>query len=317
MSTQLATVPTTDMAAPTNGTALGFVAHLDGHWRLANMLVRSGMLPKALNRPEAAMAVLLKAHELNLPAMYAFANLHFFDGRLVESAALMVGMAAERCGVTYEVVEWTDERCELLFRRPGWEKPLPSVFTIEDAKRAGLTGKDNWRKYPKSMLLARAQAQGVRAIAPDRFGGMHSSEEVRDMPPASASHAADVAAALAAPDFEEGSSVEADYETVSENENGDATETTTVEEATTAEVEQDDAGEIPGIDDRTRAIRARYFATLNDMGMSAHSDRRPFQQRLADAGKVNGVSCLTWKAADYREALAALEDIKRERAAHA
>jgi hypothetical protein len=200
------------------GQVASFVASLDEHWRLANMLVRSGMLPKAMNKPEAAMAVMLKAHEIGIPYMYAFANLHYFDGRLVESAALMVGMAADRCGVTYEVIEWTDERCELLFHRPGWEKPLPSSFTMDDAKRAKLTGKDNWQKYPKAMLLARAQSQGVRAIAPDRFGGMHSVEELRDMGAregyGAGDHAAEVMQALHSvePDVDPESIPEAEVE---------------------------------------------------------------------------------------------------------
>jgi hypothetical protein len=177
-----AAAPALSMAPETTST-VAFVNNLDSYWRLAKMLVMSGVLPK-ITKPEAAMAIMLKAHEIGIPAMYAFANLHFFDGRLVESAALMAGMAAERCGVTYEVVEWDDERCDLLFHRPGWSKPLPSVFTIEDARRADLLKKDNWKKYPRAMLLARAQAQGVRAIAPDRFGGMHAAEEVRDISPA-------------------------------------------------------------------------------------------------------------------------------------
>lgn len=158
---------------------VGFVGAIEQYWRLANMLVASGMIP--IKKPEAAMAIMLKAHELGIPAMHAFANLHFFDGKLVESAALMVGMAADRCGVTYEVEHWDETRCKLLFRRPGWSQALPSEFTTEDARRAGLLTKDNWKKYPKAMLLARAQSQGVRAIAPDRFAGAYAAEEIGDV----------------------------------------------------------------------------------------------------------------------------------------
>lgn len=174
-----------------------FVTRLDEHWRLAQMLVKSGIVPA--RTPEAAMAIMLKAHELGIPAMHAFANLHYFDGKLVESAQLMVGMATERCGITYEVEAWDDTRCRLLFSRPGWSKPLPSEFTIEDAKRAGLLGKDSWKKFPRAMLLARAQAQGVRAIAPDRFAGMYSVEEMRDQENPKSRISA-VASALDSPD---------------------------------------------------------------------------------------------------------------------
>lgn len=265
-------------------TAVGFVQLLDEHWRLAKMLVSSGMLPKSVSKPEAAMAILLKAYELQIPAMYAFANLHYFDGRLVESAALMVGMAAERCGVTYEVVEWTDERCELLFSRSGWSKPLPSVFTMEDAKRAQLAGKDNWKKYPKAMLLARTQAQGVRAIAPDRFGGMYSAEEVRDfgatpLSSGSGERTAAVTAALHADDPDE----------IQEG------------EATVVESE-------PGpMDERTQRAQGRYFALLAERGIEDETDRRVFQERLHREGLVSSASCRNWTRQDFLSAAAEVE----------
>jgi hypothetical protein len=42
---------------------------------------------------------------------------------------------------------------------------------MEDAKRANLTGKDNWTKYPRNMLFARALSNGQKWYAPDVFNG--------------------------------------------------------------------------------------------------------------------------------------------------
>jgi hypothetical protein len=42
---------------------------------------------------------------------------------------------------------------------------------MQDAQAAGLTGKDNWRKFPRNMLFARALSNGVRWYAPDIFNG--------------------------------------------------------------------------------------------------------------------------------------------------
>ena len=39
------------------------------------------------------------------------------------------------------------------------------------AQAAGLTGKDNWKKYPSDMLFARAISRGARRFAPGIFGG--------------------------------------------------------------------------------------------------------------------------------------------------
>jgi hypothetical protein len=57
------------------------------------------------------------------------------------------------------------------------------VWTFEQAQKAGLTGKDNWKNYPRAMLRARCIAEGVRAVYPAAIGGLMVSEEAQDMPP--------------------------------------------------------------------------------------------------------------------------------------
>jgi hypothetical protein len=57
---------------------------------------------------------------------------------------------------------------------------LTVTWTMERAKRAGLTGKDNWQKYPEAMLSARVIAEGVRAVFPGCLSGMYLGEEVQD-----------------------------------------------------------------------------------------------------------------------------------------
>jgi hypothetical protein len=86
-------------------------------------------------------------------------------------------MATDRCGVTWSVEEWTDTTCRLVMHRPNWQ-PIPVEWTIEDAKRANLVGKSNWKSYPRAMLFNRALAQGVRAIAPDHFVGVYDQDEL-------------------------------------------------------------------------------------------------------------------------------------------
>ena len=51
-------------------------------------------------------------------------------------------------------------------------------FTVEDAKRAGLTGKDNWRKYPSDMLWARMISRAKRRVAPDVCMGAYVEGEI-------------------------------------------------------------------------------------------------------------------------------------------
>src|SRR6185437_4756284 len=53
-----------------------------------------------------------------------------------------------------------------------WESLGDSIFTAEDGKLAGLAHGDNWRKYPRNMLFARALSNGARWYCPELFSGL-------------------------------------------------------------------------------------------------------------------------------------------------
>lgn len=52
----------------------------------------------------------------------------------------------------------------------GWTHLGDTRWTVADAERAKLKGKDNWAKYGRAMLFARAITEGFRAFCPDVFG---------------------------------------------------------------------------------------------------------------------------------------------------
>jgi hypothetical protein len=51
---------------------------------------------------------------------------------------------------------------------------------MDDAKRAGLSGRPAWRAYPQDMLLARATARLARAVFADAIGGLAATEEFEE-----------------------------------------------------------------------------------------------------------------------------------------
>ena len=57
-------------------------------------------------------------------------------------------------------------------------KPVLVDWTMERAKTARLTGKDNWSKYPRQMLKARVISEGVRMTFPGVTVGLYTPEEV-------------------------------------------------------------------------------------------------------------------------------------------
>ncbi|MFN6253690.1 MAG: hypothetical protein ACK4Y5_16680 [Acetobacteraceae bacterium] len=83
-------------------------------------------------------------------------------------------------------VQWhelTDAKASATFAHPQGGS-LRMEWTFEQARKAGLTGKDNWKNYPRAMLRARCIAEGVRAVYPGAIGGLLVAEEARDMAPA-------------------------------------------------------------------------------------------------------------------------------------
>lgn len=83
-------------------------------------------------------------------------------------------------------VEWhelTENRADATFSHPSGGS-LRIDWTFDQAKKAGLTGKDNWKNFPRAMLRARCIAEGVRAVYPAALGGMMIAEEAADLQPA-------------------------------------------------------------------------------------------------------------------------------------
>ena len=122
----------------------------------------------------------------------AAAATKIIKGKAVLAANLMAA-AIKRAGKYDYRAMVTDDEARVEFRQRThdgkWETIGITSFTMEDAKRAGLGG-DNWRKYPKAMLFARAISSGYKAHCPDALGASpvyveaHGETEIPDDPPA-------------------------------------------------------------------------------------------------------------------------------------
>lgn len=145
-----------------------------GLQKVADGLFKSGMFPNARNA-FGAYAIVQYGHELGIPPMMALKNINIISGQLACNAQLMLSMAMSR-GVTYKVITETDKGATIEFRRG--DITYTATFNEADAQAAGLTGKDNWRKYARDMYFWRAAAKGIRRIAPDAVLGLYTKDEI-------------------------------------------------------------------------------------------------------------------------------------------
>jgi hypothetical protein len=126
------------------------------------------------------MARVLAGHEIGVPPMQALSKIHIIDGRPAQAAELMRALVLQ-AGHEIWIEDSSITKATVCGQRLGKDHTTRITWTIDDAKRANLLGKDNWRKYPRAMLLARATAELCRMVFPDVLGGLsYAVEEVQD-----------------------------------------------------------------------------------------------------------------------------------------
>jgi hypothetical protein len=87
-------------------------------------------------------------------------------------------------GLHAEELKEPDTKAVCVFTVAGRERPVGGSFSIGQAQRAGLLGKDSpWRTYPERMLLMRARGFAGRDAFPGQLRGIKTAEELRDIPP--------------------------------------------------------------------------------------------------------------------------------------
>lgn len=149
--------------------------------KISQALAGTSFVPKAMQgRPDEIAAQILYGRDVNLPPMVALQQIHVIEGRPSLSALSMRGLAQSK-GVKFRHDEMTETRCKISAMAPGDREWTTVSWTIDRAKKLGLTSKSNWIKQPQAMLIARATAELCRLVAAPLFLGMsYSSEELRD-----------------------------------------------------------------------------------------------------------------------------------------
>ena len=212
-------------------------------------LAQSGLVP--VKTPEAAAAIVLKGAELGIAPMQSFSHISVIQGKPTCSAELQLALLA-RGGVEFRWInDGSDGTAVIEFSHPK-RGTVCGQFSMDDAKRAGLATKDNWKKWPRNMLRARAISDGARAIGADFLAGMSYTPEE-----------------MGAEVDEEGRAVSGSYSVEAPPEDGDGGEIPQF-------VAQPDAEKLEKIElwDSVKALKAKidddvwYTATLkNDHGV--------------------------------------------------
>ena len=147
----------------------GIIQTFDEAERAARAMAGSGFFQDAKAANQAIVKI-LAGQELGFGAFASMTGVAIIQGKPAIGANLQAAAVKRTGKYNYRITEMSNEACEVAFLEAGQEVGR-SRFTMEDAKAAQLTGKDNWRKFPRNMLFARAISNGVKWYAPDIFNG--------------------------------------------------------------------------------------------------------------------------------------------------
>jgi hypothetical protein len=163
-------------------------ANLTEAIQFSDLLASSSIVPKAYQgRPQDILVCVQWGFELGLAPMQALQNIAVINGKpsVYGDAAMALVQASPVCDDVEEFFEnegSTNPTAVCVAKRKG-RKPVIVKFSVEDAKRAGLWGKQGpWSAYPKRMMQMRARGFALRDAFPDVLKGMITAEEAQDYP---------------------------------------------------------------------------------------------------------------------------------------
>lgn len=147
--------------------------------RLGDILVKSGYFKDTRDQAQAIVKILAGA-EQGFGPIASMMGYDIVEGQPTMSANLIAAAIQKSKNYRYRVREWNDTHCKIEFFE-GSESLGVSEFSMQDAARAQLADKANWKKYPKAMLFARAMSQGARAYTPAVFNGsIYTPDELHE-----------------------------------------------------------------------------------------------------------------------------------------
>ena len=164
-------------AALSAGLGLG----LDEIQRWAKVFVDSGMFKDARGIAQAIVKI-QAGQELGLPPFAAMRGFDVIEGKPAPNAGLTSALVRRSGRYDYRVTRSDNVACVLEWLDSG-RVIGESSFTLEEAKAAGLAGKQVWKAYASDMLFARALTRGARRFCADVFlGSVYTPEELGDDP---------------------------------------------------------------------------------------------------------------------------------------
>ena len=152
----------------------------DAAYKLAENLCKTPFGKAYAQDPFGAAAAILKGAEVGLTPVTSLGAFDLIQGQPAAKAITLRALVQSQ-GHEVWIETSTASECVAKAKRKGESQVHESKWTIKRATDLGLTNKDNWKKQPQAMLMARATSEVCRLVAADVILGIgYSSEELLD-----------------------------------------------------------------------------------------------------------------------------------------
>ena len=147
--------------------------------RNINLYEKLKEIPYYAKKTEAGlMAIIATAYSLSLDPMQALGGLLYFVNGKVEMSSRGMNMLIRKHKHNVKFIELNEKICILKGIRKDNGDECTAQFTIEEAKKIGLTSSLAWKNYAEDMLFARALSRLGRRLFPDVIGDCYVEGEI-------------------------------------------------------------------------------------------------------------------------------------------
>jgi hypothetical protein len=154
---------------------------LPEQWRFAETVAASKIVPRAYQGDAGAVLVAVNlGSAMGLSPAESLYRIHVIEGKPSASAELITSNV-RRAGHRLRIRGDAQSATVQIVRADDPDFTYEVTWTMADAQRAGLTGKQVWKAYPAAMLRARAITECARQACPEAlYGVIYSVEEAQE-----------------------------------------------------------------------------------------------------------------------------------------
>ncbi len=144
-------------------------------WQCETMM-DTGFLPRHIDTPQKAAAVMMMADELNVGRITALRGMYVIQGKVSCNTQLLLALCRRTGEMEDFSIEGDDTKATCMMKRRG-QTPVRLVFTLSQAKKLGIV-RGPWLTQAATMLRWRAVASVARLVFPDALEGVYTHEEM-------------------------------------------------------------------------------------------------------------------------------------------